>query len=95
MTSGPSTEGSSTPLDENLITESLAEARQEIERLTDLLRSTQGQLDQSQRLGAAGASPTPDPNLATLVDTLVQTLGRTSGSPAPAAPAGGRQRRRP
>src|SRR5438067_391417 len=78
----PSSGDAATPLDESTTTESLADARQEIDRLTDLLRATQEQLEQAQH--PTDPTPAPDQNFTTLVETLVRALGRASDSPKPA-----------
>ena len=78
---GQSTKGTATPTADTLLIDNLATAQQlEIERLTGLLRTTQEQLEQAQLI--ASATPAPEQNLTTLVETLVRALSRTSSSPA-------------
>ena len=78
--SGLSTGGTSTPLGDSPTAESLAQARQEIDRLTSLLQATQDQLAQAQE--TTDPTPATEQNMATWVDTLVQAL-RRSNTPAP------------
>ena len=61
----------------------LADACQEVEQLTDLLRATQEQLEQAELSAVTGSALAPNQELAALIETLTCIVWQTAVPPDP------------